>query len=117
MIRPEIEYLVATDPTQIRGIDGSMVQAEVLDRMAEDARVHNPIKEISKISPCPLLIIHGSDDVIIDLAGVKQFYELAREPKDIIIVEGADHRLTDPHAYEITVNTVVEWFKKIWTDF
>lgn len=114
MIRTEIEYLAATDPTQIRGIDDSGVQAEILAGMAEDARVHNPIKEISKISPCPLLIIHGSDDASIDLAGVKRLYELAREPKDIVIVEGADHRLSDPHAYEITVNTVVEWFKKMW---
>jgi len=60
------------------------------------------------------LIIHGTDDVGIPLAGVKRLYELAGEPKDLVVVDGADHNLSDPRAYEITVNTIVEWFKKQW---
>jgi dipeptidyl aminopeptidase/acylaminoacyl peptidase len=116
MIRPEVDYLVANDPTQIRGLDNPAIQAEILHRMVEDARVHNPMNEISKILWCPLLIVHGTDDVGIDLAGVKRLYELANEPKDLVVVEGADHELSDPRAYEITVNTVVEWFKRMWTD-
>jgi dipeptidyl aminopeptidase/acylaminoacyl peptidase len=114
MIRPAVDDLVATDPSQIRGIDDPETQAEILFRMVEDAKVHNPVNEISKISPRPLLIIHGTDDVGIDLAGVKHLYELAGEPKDLIVVDGADHELTDPRAYEVTMSIVVEWFKKQW---
>jgi dipeptidyl aminopeptidase/acylaminoacyl peptidase len=116
MIRPEVDRLVATDPTQIRGIDDPEIQAEILRRMVEDARVHNPMNEISKVSPRQLLIIHGTDDVGIDLAGVKRLYEIAGEPKDLVIIEGADHELTDPRAYEITMKTMVEWFKKQWSN-
>ncbi len=58
--------------------------------------------------------LHGTDDVGIPLAGVKRLYELAGEPKDLVVVEGADHNLSDPRTYEITMNTVVEWFVKQW---
>ncbi len=114
MIRPAVEQIVSNDPTQIRGIDDPDTQKFVLDRMVEDAKIHNPLNEISKISPRPLLIIHGTDDVGIDLAGVKRLYELAGEPKDLVVVEGADHVLSNPVAYEVTMRTAIEWFTKQW---
>ena len=114
MIQPAVESIVADDPTQIRGIEDPEIQKKVLNEMVEDSRVHNPMNEVSKISPRPLLIIHGTDDMGIPLAGVKRLYELAGEPKDLVVVEGADHNLSNPHAYEITVNTIVEWFTKQW---
>ena len=114
MIRPSVDYIVETDPTQIRGIDDPEIREPVLKKMVEDSRVHNPMNEISKISPIPLMIVHGTDDIGIPLAGVKRFYELAGEPKDLVVVEGADHNLSDPRAYEITVKTVVEWFRTQW---
>jgi uncharacterized protein len=112
MIRPAVDSIAATDPTQIRGIDDPEIQEEMLRRMVEDAKVYNPMNEISKISPRSTLIIHGVDDVGIPLAGVKRLYELAGEPKDFVVVEGANHNLSDPRAYDITVKTVVDWFLK-----
>ena len=114
MIRPAVDSIAETDPTQIRGIDDPEIRVEMLRRMVEDAKVHNPMNEISKISPRPLLIVHGTDDVGVPLAGVKRLYELAGEPKDLVVVEGADHNLSDPRVYEITMKTGVEWFKKQW---
>ncbi len=112
MIRPSVELIIETDPTQIRGIQDPEIQERIFQRMLEDSKVHNPMNEISKISPRPLLIVHGTDDVGIPLAGVKRLYELAVEPKALVVVEGADHNLTDPRAYEITMSTIVEWFLK-----
>lgn len=112
MIRPAVESIVATDPSQIRGIDDPKTQQRVMVKMVEDSRIHNPMNEVSKISPRPLLIIHGTDDIGIPLAGVKRLFELAGEPKDLVIVEGADHNLSDSWAYEITMKTIVEWFTK-----
>ncbi len=111
---PSVEYIFEIDPFQMHGIEDPESREEILKRTVMDAEVHNPINEVSKISPKPLLIVHGSDDAIIDLAGVKRLYELAGEPKDLVVVEGADHNLSDPRAYEITVRTVVEWFKKAY---
>jgi len=114
MIRPSVEFIVETDPTQVRGIEDPEIRDKFLHRMVEDSKIHNPMNEVSKISPCPMMIIHGTDDVGIPLAGVKRLYELAGEPKDLVVVEGADHNLSDLRAYEITMNTVVEWFTKQW---
>jgi len=114
MIPPTMEFIAENDPTQVRGFDDPKIRDECLRRMIEDSKVHNPMNEISNISPRPLLIVHGSDDVSIPLAGVKRLYELAGEPKDLVVVEGADHNLSDPRAYEITANTIVEWFTKQW---
>ena len=114
MIRPSMEFIAENDPSQIRGIEDPKIQDEFLHRMIEDAKVHNPMNEVSKISPRPMLIVHGTDDAGIPLAGVKRLYELAGEPKDLVVVEGADHNLSDPRAYEITVNTILEWFTKQW---
>ncbi|MGY5877195.1 MAG: alpha/beta fold hydrolase [Candidatus Thorarchaeota archaeon] len=116
MIRPAMEQIAATDPTQVRGIDNPELQEVLLDRMVQDAKIHNPLNEIAKISPRPLFIITGSADVGIDLAGVKRLYELASDPKDFVVVEGADHVLSDPRMYEITVDTVVQWFNKQCAD-
>ena len=112
MILPSVKYIAETDSSQMHGIEDPEICEKIVKRMVLDAEVHNPMNEVSKISPRPLLIIHGSDDVLIHLAGVKRLYELAGEPKDLVVVEGADHNLSDPRAYEITVSTVVEWFKK-----
>ncbi len=112
MIRPSAELIIETDPTQIRGIEDPEIQERIFQQMLEDSKVYNPMNEISKISPRPLLIVHGTDDTGISLAGVKRLYELAGEPKDLVVVEGADHNLSDQRAYDITMNTVVEWFRK-----
>ncbi|MGY5881582.1 MAG: alpha/beta hydrolase [Candidatus Thorarchaeota archaeon] len=112
MIRPAVDSIIETDPTQIRGIEDPEIRESVLTKMVEDSRIHNPMNEMSKISSRPLMIVHGTDDIGIPLAGVKRLYELAGEPKNLVVVEGADHNLSDSRAYEITVNTIVEWFTK-----
>ncbi len=116
MIRPAVDFIVETDSSQIRGIEDLETQEHILSKMVENSKKHNPMKEISKISPRPMLILHGTDDIGIPLAGVKKLYELAGEPKDLVVVEGADHNLSDPRAYEITVETVVKWFSKNLTE-
>jgi len=63
------------------------------------------------ISPRPLLVIAGEADDDIDLAGVRRLLEFAREPKELVVVTGADHELTDPNAYETTMDRVVSWFR------
>ncbi len=115
MIRPAVQQILATDPTQIRGIDDPEIRERTLVSMVEDAKTHNPMNEIAKISPRPLFVITGSADVGIDLAGVKRLYELAGDPKDFVVVEGADHELSDPRTYEITMKSVVQWFIKQWS--
>ncbi|MGQ4912556.1 MAG: alpha/beta hydrolase [Candidatus Thorarchaeota archaeon] len=115
MMSALMEEIAAADSTQVRGIEDTVMREKMIEGMLADSLVYNPMNDISKVSPRPLLIVHGTDDVSIDLAGVKRLFEQARDPKDLIVVEGADHRLSDPQTRRITEDTIVNWFKALVT--
>jgi fermentation-respiration switch protein FrsA (DUF1100 family) len=52
-----------------------------------------PIEYVNRISPRPLLIVHGTQDDVVDPSSAWALYERAGEPKEILIVDGAGHRL------------------------
>lgn len=51
----------------------------------------SPLPGMAKISPLPLLILHGDQDRIVPMHHGKRLYEAAREPKQLWIVPGAGH--------------------------
>ncbi len=51
----------------------------------------DPIDYVAQIAPTPLLIIQGTEDHLIDWHTAERLYEAARQPKDLMIVEGAGH--------------------------
>lgn len=59
----------------------------------EDFNKVKPIALIENISPRPLLIIQGTNDDVVDTQSALALYEQAREPKEILLIEGAGHRL------------------------
>ncbi len=64
----------------------------VADWMAGFNKV-KPIAWIENISPRPLLIIQGTNDDVVDLQSALALHERAGEPKEILLIEGAGHRL------------------------
>ena len=112
-IQPEIDYILANFPDVMHGLSNTETREKILNRMVEDAMKLNPISEIQKISPRPLLIVTGDADREIKLDGVQKFYESAEQPKKLVVIAGADHELTNPHAFEETNETVVTWFKQL----
>ncbi len=71
-------------------------------------RLINPIKYIAGIAPRPLLVVHGSQDEVVDISHASRLYDKAGEPKQLIIVDGAEHRLRqDDRAMTI----VIDWLK------
>ena len=55
--------------------------------------VINPIEYIAGIAPRPLLLVHGSRDETVDVSHAHRLYERAGDPRQIVIVDGAGHRL------------------------
>jgi fermentation-respiration switch protein FrsA (DUF1100 family) len=51
----------------------------------------DPIDVVSRIAPRPLLIMHGTADRIVDPAMAQRLYDAAGEPKELWLVDGADH--------------------------
>jgi uncharacterized protein len=53
----------------------------------------SPIKDISKIAPRPLLLVQGSQDDVVNPHDGQRLFEEAREPKRLVMILGAGHRL------------------------
>ncbi|MCF7871651.1 alpha/beta fold hydrolase [Candidatus Woesearchaeota archaeon] len=75
----------------------------------EDLEKYDVLKSIKKIK-CPILFIHGSEDGRVPLESMEAYYENANEPKEKIIIQGADHDM-EPKREELN-KIVVNWFKK-----
>lgn len=50
-----------------------------------------PLRDVARIAPRPLLLIHGLEDSIISPQDSQRLYEAAGEPKELWLVEGMDH--------------------------
>ncbi len=68
----------------------------------------SPINRIEKISPRPLLIVHGAEDDVVDPQDAWAIYNSAGEPKDILIIEGAGHRL---RIAEKAIDGALNWLR------
>jgi fermentation-respiration switch protein FrsA (DUF1100 family) len=54
----------------------------------------SPLAAIARISPRPVLIIHGTRDRVVDARDARQLYGAARPPKTLWLVKGAGHEET-----------------------
>jgi alpha-beta hydrolase superfamily lysophospholipase len=50
-------------------------------------------RTVQRLSPRSLLLVHGTADGILDCAASMEIHERAREPKRLVLYEGADHGL------------------------
>jgi len=82
-----------------------------LEKLRQDVSKYNVVKAVKEVR-CPILIIHGSLDEQVPLSHAEVLYENANEPKNIQIIEGANHRLTDPSHRRRAVELTLDWFKK-----
>ena len=61
-----------------------------IPRLSVDDRF-SPLPAMAKISPIPLLILHGDRDRIVPAHHARRLYDAALEPKQLWIVPGAGH--------------------------
>ncbi len=76
----------------------------------------DPIEIIDKISPTPMLFLHGAEDWVIDASHSQRLYEKAQQPKRLILFENAAHA---EHLYQIYQKfpekfrkVCLEWFEE-----
>ncbi len=76
----------------------------------EDLPKHQLLPLLRRVSNC--LVIHGEKDELVPVDQAWEIFDNLGSPKEIRILEGADHRLTDPahrsHAMELSA----AWFKR-----
>jgi alpha/beta superfamily hydrolase len=71
-------------------------------------RLVSPVRYVAGIAPRPLLLVHGNQDDMVPVTDAYKLYEKASEPKQIIIVDGAGHRLRQD---ERAMAIVIDWLK------
>ncbi len=81
-----------------------------LEEWANGFNMVSPTRWIDRISPRPLLIIHGDKDVTVPPSHALELYQKAREPKEIAIIKGAEHRL---RLSQPAMDTALMWLKKV----
>ncbi|MBE9501282.1 MAG: alpha/beta fold hydrolase [Dehalococcoidia bacterium] len=64
-----------------------------LEQWLDGFRQVRPIDAITRISPRPLLIVHGAKDDVVEQGQAQALYNRAGEPKQMLMVQGAGHRL------------------------
>jgi dipeptidyl aminopeptidase/acylaminoacyl peptidase len=68
----------------------------------------SPIRWIDRISPRPLLLVHGDADEVVPLEHAHRLFQEAKEPKELAIIPGAEHKL---RLEEAAMATVLDWLK------
>ena len=73
----------------------------------------NAIDVVSKVSPRPILFIHGSNDPTVSVRHARELYQAAGQPKKIRIFDKGSHAqdLHRTHRAEF-IKEIVDWFKE-----
>ncbi len=68
----------------------------------------SPIKYVAGIASRPLLLVHASKDETVKVSHARRLYNKAGEPKQLIIVDGAEHKLREN---DRAMAAVLDWLK------
>jgi dipeptidyl aminopeptidase/acylaminoacyl peptidase len=71
----------------------------------------SPINWVDRISPHPLLLVHGDADELVPLEHAYRLYQKAKEPKELKTISGAKHKMRLEKA---AMDFVLDWLKARW---
>jgi len=71
---------------------------------------HRLLPLLPKVSNC--FVIHGGKDELVPVDQAWEIFHTLGAPKEIHVIEDADHRLTDPSHRQRAIDLSVDWFKK-----
>jgi len=61
-----------------------------------------------------ILVIHGSKDKTVPVENAYWIYGIARDPKALLILENADHRISDKDNQQRFMENAVKWFAECY---
>jgi uncharacterized protein len=69
-------------------------------------------ENLANLAPIPrVLVIHGQEDETVSWPEAVTIYRQVGEPKRLLLMKTADHRLLDPYWREMAMNVSLEWFQ------
>ena len=75
-----------------------------------DLPKHRLSRLLSEVSKC--MVIHGETDELVPVDQAWEIFQGLGSPKEIHVIESADHRLTEPNHRQRAIDLSAEWFKK-----
>ena len=81
-----------------------------------DLAQHQPVRDIQKMSPRPVLLIQGTADIKVLPEQTRALYEAAREPKALHVIHSAPHSFAfhEDELFEITLKHLDAWSRDAW---
>ena len=76
----------------------------------KDLPRHRLLPLLPKISNC--FVVHGEKDELVPVDQAWEIFHTLGAPKEIRVIEGADHRLTNPSHRQRAIDLSMDWFKK-----
>lgn len=76
--------------------------------LLEDLETINVLQAARKIA-CPVLIIHGDADKVVPVEEAQELNACLAGRKELMIMKGADHRLSDPVMMQQALTDAVDW--------
>jgi hypothetical protein len=77
----------------------------------EDLRRIDSLVECASRISVPWLLVHGDADTIVPLQDSRDIFARAREPKELVVLEGCDH-VWEPGFTPRMVDVVVNWLRR-----
>ncbi len=120
---PDLKAVVAICPGSEADLERGLSRADFSISEVEGARLrlarseylsylrqHDIFAAVPRISPRALFLIHCQGDELIPYQNSQRLYELAGQPKKLLLLEGGDHRTAqhDPAVHKATVNWLRE---------
>ncbi len=81
----------------------------------EDNRANLETFPFERVSSC--LVIHGGNDTVVSPENAFYVYERISQPKEIWIVQGADHQFLDESLRNSMLERTVHWFSRFCRSF
>jgi len=81
-------------------IEAAAISPDIVKGVAVIASQSYGTTAASRLSPRPLAVIQGDRDVIATVESATYIYQRAREPKELVVIPGADHSF-DQHPGEL----------------
>jgi alpha-beta hydrolase superfamily lysophospholipase len=72
----------------------------------------DPMRWVSRISPRPILLVHGGQDVFVPCSEIERLHAAAGNPKALWIVEEAEHRRIDQICPEQYRARILDFFQR-----
>lgn len=79
-----------------------------IDEWLDGFKRASPLRWMDRISPRSILLIHGDKDDLVPAEHAYRLYEKAGEPKELVILPGAGHRL---RLEEKAITAALDWLK------